>query len=73
MKWPYENIDYNEFNNVIKVCEQIIISLGGKMIIERKENETWVLNKEDYITETSLKERIRKVDEVLNQKMYRIS
>ena len=51
MKWPYENIDYNEFNNVIKVCEQIIISLGGKLIIERKENETWVLNKEDYITE----------------------
>ena len=55
MKWPYENIDYNEFNNVIKVCEQIIISLGGKMIIERKENETWVLNKEDYITELALK------------------
>lgn len=55
MKWPYENIDYNEFNNVIKVCEQIIISLGGKMSIERKENETWVLNKEDYITELALK------------------
>ena len=55
MKWPYENIDYNEFNNVIKVCEQIVISLGGKLIIERKENETWVLNKEDYITELASK------------------
>lgn len=47
MKWLYENIDYNEFNDAIKLCEQIIISLGGKPIIERKENETLVLNKED--------------------------
>lgn len=51
MKWPYENIDYDEFNAVIKACEQVIISLGAKLVAERKENETWVLNKEDYITE----------------------
>jgi len=51
MQLSYESIGYNEFNDVIKACEQIIISHGGKLIIERNENETWVLDKEDYITE----------------------
>ena len=71
MKWLYENIDYNEFNDAIKLCEQIIISLGGKIIIERKENETWVLNKEDYITELASKNVYRFRDGyVCVDKMY---
>lgn len=71
MKWPYENIDYNEFDAVIKACEQIIISLGGKLIIERNENETWVLNKEDYISEQVAKHVYRFRDGYVRvDKMY---
>lgn len=71
MKWPYENIEYNEFNAVIKACEKIIISLGGKLIVERKENETWGLNKDDYITEQVTKNVYRFRDGyVCVDKMY---
>lgn len=55
MKWPYENIDYNEFNGVINMCEQIIISLGGKLLMKCKENETWICDKGYYITEQAAK------------------
>lgn len=47
--------EYNEFITAVKTCEQIIVSLGGRLIAECKENETWVLNKEDYITEKVVK------------------
>lgn len=71
MKWLYENIDYNEFNDAIKLCKQIIISLGGKLIIERKENETRILNKEDYITEQVAKSVFKFRDSyVCVDKMY---
>lgn len=51
MKWPYKNIDYNELDIVIKPCEQIIVSLGGTLITEIIDNETWVMNEEKCITE----------------------
>ena len=71
VKWPYENIEYNELNDVIKTCEQIIISLGGKLIIERKDNETWFLNEEDYIMEQVTKNVFKFRDEyVCVDKMY---
>lgn len=71
MKWPYKNIDYNEFDTVIKTCEQIIVNLGGKLITERKDNETWAMNKEDYITEQVAKKVYRFRDSyVCVDKMY---
>lgn len=51
MNWPYKSISYNELNDIIKICEQIIVELGGKHVTERKDNETWVMDKDDYITE----------------------
>jgi len=59
MNWPYENIEYNELDTAIKSCEQIIVSLGGMFVTERKENETWFMNKDDYITEQVLKKVYR--------------
>ncbi len=34
MSWPYRNIAYKDLNENIKVCEQIIIQLGGKFVVE---------------------------------------
>lgn len=71
MNWPYEKIDYNEFDTVIKACEQIIESLGGMLVTERMDNETWVMSKDDYITEQVAKKVYRFRDSyICVDKMY---
>ena len=50
-KNSYKNIVHDEIYSVIETCEQIINSLGGISVTERKYNETWLGNKDNYITE----------------------
>lgn len=51
MDWPYKNIEQNKLEAAIKASEQIIVTLGGMLSAERMDNETWLMNKDDYITE----------------------
>ena len=59
MKRIYENIEHSEIEAAIKICEQIIVSLGGMPVTERRDNETWVMKKDDCIAEQVLKKVYR--------------
>ena len=40
----------NKLNTAIKLCEEIIISLGGKFVLQRKDKETWGDGEGDFIS-----------------------
>ena len=59
MNWKYKNMDYNELDAAIKVCEQLIESLGGRLIIQCRDKEIWGNSEGDYVTETVAKKRYK--------------
>lgn len=71
MNWPYKNIKPDELDSVIKICEQITVSLGATPVTKRTEKETWFLSEEDCITEMLSKQVYRFRDSyVCIDKMY---
>lgn len=71
MNWPYKNIKPEELDSAIKICEQIITSLGATPVIKRAEKETWFLSEKECITESLSKQVYRFRDGyVCIDKMY---